>query len=242
VNRVALVTGAASGIGRACAARLAADGLSVVSLDRDPVDAPPGPAIVYDLAQLDGIEALVDRVAAEVGPIDVLVNNAAFFASTPVESITLADLRRILDVNLIAGTMLAVAAARGMRERGWGRIISVSSIKDAFGERQSLAYDVAKGGLSQATRTLAVELGPHGVLVNAVAPGYVRTAMSVIDGENELESDWFKANFLDSGRLPVGRAAEPDEVAACVAWLAGDDASYVNGAVFRIDGGLSVAL
>jgi NAD(P)-dependent dehydrogenase (short-subunit alcohol dehydrogenase family) len=170
------------------------------------------------------------------------VNNAAFFASTPVETVTVAELQEILSVNLLAGTMLAVLAARAMRQRGWGRIISITSIKDTLGERESLAYDIAKGGLAQATRTLAVELGPDGVLVNAVAPGYVSTDMSMIDGVNELETDWFKSNFLDSGRLPLGRAAEPHEVAACVAWLAGDESSYVNGAVFRIDGGLSVTL
>jgi NAD(P)-dependent dehydrogenase (short-subunit alcohol dehydrogenase family) len=242
MSKVALVTGAASGIGRACAERLAADGLTVVGLDRDPIADPPGPAVVYDLADLDGLAGMLAQVEEEAGAVDVLVNCAAFFAATPVDSLTLADVRRVLDVNLLAGTMLAVLAARGMRSRGWGRIISITSIKDAFGEVGSLAYDVAKGGLAQATRTLAVELGRDGVLVNAVAPGYVRTAMSVIDGENELESDWFKTNFIGSGRLPAGRAAEPEEIATCVSWLASDESSYVNGATIRIDGGLSVAL
>jgi NAD(P)-dependent dehydrogenase (short-subunit alcohol dehydrogenase family) len=242
MSRIALVTGAASGIGRACAETLAQDGFTVVSLDRDPIRDPPGPAVVYDLADVQGLGALLERIAEEAGPVDVLVNNAAFFASTPVDSLTLDEVQRVLDVNLLAGVMLSVLTGREMRARGWGRIISVTSIKDAFGEVNSLAYDIAKGGLAQATRTLAVELGRDGVLVNAVAPGYVSTAMSVIDGENELESDWFKANFVESGRLPVGRAAEPSEIAACVAWLASEASSYVNGATFRLDGGLSVAL
>ena len=242
MSRVALVTGAASGIGRACAARLARDGHTVVSLDRDPVADPPGPVVRHDLADLEGLEAMLARVAADVGPIDILVNNAGIFVPTPVASLTLEDMRRVLDVNLLAGVLLAASTSRGMRERGWGRIISVSSIKDAFGEVGSLAYDIAKGGISQATRTLAVELGGDGILVNAVAPGYVNTAMSVIDGENELDSDWFKQHYLGTGRLPVRRAAEPEEIAGCVAWLAGEDSSYVNGAVVRVDGGLSVAL
>jgi NAD(P)-dependent dehydrogenase (short-subunit alcohol dehydrogenase family) len=242
MSRIALVTGAASGIGRACAEKLAEDGLTVISLDRDPVQDPPGPVVAYDLTDVEGLGALLEGIAEDVGPVDVLVNNAAFFASTPVDTLTLDEIRRVLDVNLLAGVMLSVLSGRRMRARGWGRIISVTSIKDAFGEVSSLAYDIAKGGLAQATRTLAVELGRDGVLVNAVAPGYVSTSMSVIDGENELESDWFKANFIESGRLPVGRAAEPAEIAACVAWLAGEASSYVNGATFRLDGGLSVAL
>jgi NAD(P)-dependent dehydrogenase (short-subunit alcohol dehydrogenase family) len=242
VSRVALVTGAAGGIGRACAQRLAADGLTVVSLDREPIADAPGPALVYDLEQVDGLEALLDQVESIAGPVDVLVNNAAMFAPTAVGTVSLAQLRQILNVNLLAPMMLAVLTGRGMQARGWGRIVSISSIKDGFGERESLGYDSSKGGLSQATRTLAVELGQHGVLVNAIAPGYVRTGMSIIDGENELDSDWFKAGFIDNGRLPVGRAGEPEEIASCVAWLASDESSYVNGAVIRIDGGLSVSL
>jgi NAD(P)-dependent dehydrogenase (short-subunit alcohol dehydrogenase family) len=242
VSRVALVTGAAGGIGRACAERLAADGLTVVSLDREPIADPPGPAIVYDLEQLDGLEAMLDEVVAQAGPVDVLVNNAAMFVRTPVATVSLADLQRIAAVNLFAPMMLAVLAARGMQARGWGRIISISSIKDAFGERETLGYDAAKGGISQATRTLAVELGRHGVLVNAIAPGYVRTGMSVVDGKNELDTDWFRTSFIENGRIPVQRPAAPHEIAACVAWLASDQSSYVNGAVIRIDGGLSVTL
>jgi NAD(P)-dependent dehydrogenase (short-subunit alcohol dehydrogenase family) len=172
----------------------------------------------------------------------VLVNNAAMFVSTPVATVTVAELRRTTAVNLLAPVMLAALAGRGMRARGWGRIVFISSIKDRFGERGSLAYDASKGGVSQAARTLAVELGGEGVLVNAIAPGYVRTGMSVIDGENELESDWFKANYLESGRLPVGRAAEPEEIAAVVGWLASEESAYVNGTVIRADGGLSASL
>jgi NAD(P)-dependent dehydrogenase (short-subunit alcohol dehydrogenase family) len=242
VSRVALVTGAAGGIGRSCARRLAQDGFTVAAVDRDPIEDAVGPTFRFDLRQVEQLETLLGEVIATTGPVDVLVNNAAMFAPTPITSLTTGELRQIFDVNLLAPIMLGVLAGRGMRERGWGRIVFVSSIKDAFGERGSLAYDASKGGLSQATRTLAVELGEDGVLVNAVAPGYVSTGMSVVDGANELESDWFEANYLQSGRLPVKRAGEPEEIAACVAWLASDEASYVNGAVVRVDGGLSVSL
>jgi NAD(P)-dependent dehydrogenase (short-subunit alcohol dehydrogenase family) len=242
VSRVALVTGAASGIGRATARHLADRGLEVVSVDRDPIDDAPGPAIAYDLEDVEGLEGLLTQAEEAAGPVDVLVNNAAMFVSTPVSEISVDQIRRTLAVNLMAPVMLAALAGRGMRKRGWGRIVFISSIKDRFGERGSLAYDASKGGVSQATRTLAVELGGDGVLVNAIAPGYVRTGMSVIDGENELESDWFKANYIESGRLPVGRAAEPEEIAVVVGWLASEANAYVNGTVVRADGGLSSAL
>ena len=242
MSRVALVTGAASGIGRATARHLADQGLEVVCVDREPINDPPGPAITYDLEDVDGLEGLLARAEDAAGPVDVLVNNAAMFVSTPVSDVTVDQIRRTLSVNLMAPVMLAALVSRGMRARGWGRIVFISSIKDRFGERGSLAYDASKGGVSQATRTLAVELGGEGVLVNAVAPGYVRTGMSVIDGENELESDWFKANYIESGRLPVGRAGEPEEIAALVGWLASEASAYVNGTVIRADGGLSAAL
>ncbi len=242
MSRVALVTGAASGIGRASARHLADRGLSVVSVDRAPIDRPPGPAITYDLEDIDGLEGLLAQAEDAAGPVDVLVNNAGMFRPTPVATMTAEQLRRIAAVNLLAPVMLAALAGRGMRARGWGRIVFISSIKDRLGERGSLAYDTSKGGVSQAARTLAVELGGDGVLVNAIAPGFVWTGMSMVDGKNELESDWFRSGFIESGRIPVGRAAAPEEIAALVGWLASEESSYVNGAVIRADGGLSATL
>jgi NAD(P)-dependent dehydrogenase (short-subunit alcohol dehydrogenase family) len=127
-----------------------------------------------------------------------------------------------------------------MVERGYGRIVNVTSIHGRFGEELALAYDVSKGGLTMATRTLAIELSRHGVLVNAVAPGFVATRMSVVDGRNELESDWFRDVYVTHRKLPLRRAAEPAEVAAHVAWLASEQNSYVTGHILAVDGGLSV--
>ena len=109
-----------------------------------------------------------------------------------------------------------------MSERGYGRIVNITSIHARFGEETALAYDVAKGGLEQATRTLAIELSRHGVLVNAVAPGFVATRMSIVDGKNELESEWFTDVYVKYGKLPLRRYAMPEEIAEHVAWLACD--------------------
>ena len=136
--------------------------------------------------------------------------------------------------------LLATRAARGMAERGYGRIVNITSVHGEFGEETALSYDAAKGGLNQATRTLAVELSRHGILVNAVAPGFVNTRMAVVDGRNELESDWFREIYVENGKLPIRRYAEPEEIAAPVAWLASDQNTYVTGQVVTVDGGLTV--
>src|SRR5262249_41451354 len=127
-----------------------------------------------------------------------------------------------------------------MAERGYGRIVNITSIHGEFGEETALSYDIAKGGLNQATRTLAIELGRAGVLVNAVAPGFVSTRMSIVDGRNELESEWFRDVYIDRGKLPLRRYAEPAEIASHVAWLASDRNTYLTGQVVTVDGGVTV--
>ena len=146
----------------------------------------------------------------------------------------------MLDVNLHAPVFLASRAARGMSERGYGRIVNITSIHGRFGEETALAYDVAKGGLEQATRTLAIELSRHGVLVNAVAPGFVATRMSIVDGKDELESEWFADVYVKYGKLPLRRYAMPEEIAEHVAWLACERNTYVTGQVLTVDGGVTV--
>lgn len=241
-GRTALVTGGANGIGRAIAERFVEEGATVAVADRESVSADVGPVTAFhaDLAETERLDALVDEVEAAVGPLDVLVNNAGIFEPAAAVDLPLASYRRVLAVNLDAPVFLARKAARGMVERGYGRIVNITSIHGQFGEETALSYDVAKSGLNQATRTLAIELGPHGILVNAVAPGFVATRMAVVDGKNELESDWFRDVYVKYGKLPLRRYAEPWEIARHVAWLASEQNTYLTGQVVTVDGGLTV--
>lgn len=131
------------------------------------------------------------------------------------------------------------ALCEPMVAQGYGRVVNVTSIHARLTEPHSLAYDVSKAGLESATRTAAVELADHGVLVNAVAPGFVATRMSVVDGEDELQSESFTSVYVDRARLPLRRAAQPVEVAQAVVFLASEENTYVTGQTLTVDGGLS---
>jgi NAD(P)-dependent dehydrogenase (short-subunit alcohol dehydrogenase family) len=241
-GRTALVTGAANGIGRAITERLAAEGATVAAVDVEPVT-DLGPAvhgIQWDLSDTTALEGLVAEAERAVGPLDVLVNNAGVFEPAPAVDVALDSYRRVLAVNLDAPVFLMSRVARGMVERGYGRVVNITSIQARFGEELALTYGIAKGGLESATRVFAIELSRHGVLVNAVAPGFVSTRMSVIDGVNELESEWFHDVYQRYGKLPIRRFAMPEEIAAHVAWLASDQNTYVTGHVLTVDGGATV--
>lgn len=234
-GRHALVTGAANGIGRAVVERFRAEGAVVSGVDRE-----EGVEFQFDLADTAGLAGLVDGVEAQNGPVEVLVSVAGVFEPARAVEMTLDSYRRVLAVNLDAPIVLAQRCGRGMAERGYGRILSVTSIHGEFGEELSLSYDASKAGLNGATRTLAIELGPQGVLVNALAPGFVRTRMSVVEGQDELESEWFKTVYLENRKLPLRRPAEPPEIAAHAAWLCSDENTYLTGQVVRVDGGVTV--
>ena len=235
---VAVVTGAANGIGEAVAARLREDGMLVVGLDMEPCV--QGPSIEVDVSDIERHDGLIEQIATEHGPIKALVNVAGMFIPEAVADLTPAAYRRQLGVMLDGPIWLARAAGLHMARNGGGRIVNVTSIHASNSERTALSYDAAKGGLEAATRTLALELGEHGVLVNSLAPGFVRTRMSVVNGVDELEGDWFKHNYVESGRLPVRRAAEPSEIAGVVSFLVSDNNTYTNGARIVVDGGLTV--
>jgi NAD(P)-dependent dehydrogenase (short-subunit alcohol dehydrogenase family) len=234
-GRHALVTGAANGIGRAVAERFRAEGARVSGVDRE-----GGAEYQFDLADTEGIDAFVDAIEADGGPVDVLCSVAGVFEPAPALEMSLASYRRVLAVNLDAPVALAARCGRSMTARGRGRILSVTSIHGQRGEELSLSYDVSKAGLEGATRTLAIELGPHGVLVNALAPGFVNTRMSIVDGVNELESDSFRTVYVEHRKLPVRRPAEPEEIAVHAAWLCSDANTYLTGQVITVDGGVTV--
>ena len=240
-GRGVLVTGAANGIGLTTATRLAEAGARVCAVDREEAPAPPeGDALVADLAELDGLAELVAEAERRVGPLDALVNVAGFWEPQPVLELSLQALRGTLAVNLEAPILLAAAAGRGMADRGYGRIVNVTSVHARVSAVEGLAYDTSKAGLEGATRTLGVELAPRGVLVNAVAPGFVATRMgSSPDGKDVLETEPFRRTYVEEGRVPLRRSATPAEIADCILWLAGPGNTYVTGQTVTIDGGLT---
>jgi 3-oxoacyl-[acyl-carrier protein] reductase len=236
----ALVTGAANGIGRAIAVRLQADGFTVAGVDVEPVDLPGVAPFPCDVSRIGELDALVGRIEDRLGPVAALVNVAGSFIPMTVAGLDPDGYRRQLGVLLDGPIFLARAAGLRMAERGDGRIVNITSIHASHSEAGSLAYDAAKAGLEAATRTLAIELGPHGVLVNSVAPGFVRTRMSIVDGHDELESDWFRDVYQTHGKLPLRRWAEPAEIASAVSHLVSTDNTYITGARLLVDGGLAV--
>lgn len=237
----AVVTGGAHGIGAAIVKRLASEAVTVLVLDLDEASG-ASTTVRVDLANAAALERAADRALSVLGHCEVLINCAGISESTPLRRADLARYHHVLAVNLHAPIYLMKRCAREMVRMGYGRIVNVTSIHGSLSEPGYLAYDVSKAGLEAATRSVAVELATGGVVVNAVAPGFVKTRMSVVDGADELESDWFKQSYVAGGRLPVGRAAMPEEIAEAVAWLASPANTYVVGQVVKVDGGLSATL
>jgi NAD(P)-dependent dehydrogenase (short-subunit alcohol dehydrogenase family) len=147
---------------------------------------------------------------------------------------------KTLDVNLNAPVFLMKHVGQIMVTQKYGRIVNLTSIHGKLSEPSSTAYDISKAGLEAATRTVALEFAEHGVLVNAVAPGFVATRMSIVDGQDELESEWFKNIYVTNKRLPIARPAQPVEIAQVIAWLASHTNTYMTGQTITVDGGLSV--
>jgi 3-oxoacyl-[acyl-carrier protein] reductase len=243
-----VVTGASSGIGKATAVRFAAEGYDVcLSARREallrevagsllPGDHLICPGDYSDAAVVGGME---QTIRARWGRVDVLVNSAGVFSAGDIVDSPLAQWRASLDT-MFTGAVLVTRMVVPLMPAG-GRIIHITSIHGERVERQGSAYAIAKAALNQYCRALALELAPRGILVNAIAPGFVDTPMSVRpDGSNELESDWFRQNYVEGHHLPVCRAAQPEEIAGVARFLAGPDATYLTGQVITVDGGLTI--
>jgi len=224
-----LVTGGSKGIGRACAEAFAAEGAEVRIASRNPPADAKFVSKAVDLSQRGAPEALADWA----GELDILVNCAGIPGTAGPLDVGPAEWRRVLAVVLDAPVFLMQIVGRGMAQRGSGRIVNITSVHASHGSVGTVAYDVAKAGLENATRSFGIELAPKGVAVNAIAPGFVRTRLA------DLDADWFRVQYVETGRLPARRGAEPREIAAHVAWLASADAAYVSGAVLTVDGGLT---
>ena len=160
--------------------------------------------------------------------------------STPINASGMADFQKVLSINLEAPIELSALVFESMKTQSFGRIVNITSIHSQYAKADCLAYDVSKAGLEAATRSMAVTGAAFGVLANAIAPGYVRTAMSLNqDGVDESDTAEFAKDYIASGRLPLGRAATAQEIAEAVCWLAGSTNTYITGQVLIADGGLS---
>ena len=243
-RRVALVTGASRGIGRAVACGLAADGFDLALVyagNADAVaeavaacEAAGATAHAYrcDVSNADEAKATVDAVLADFGSVWALVNNAGVTRDTLLARMKDEDFARVLDVNLTGAFNMMRALARPlMRQRG-GRIVSMSSVVGLIGNAGQANYAASKAGLIGLTKSVARELAPRGVTVNAVAPGFVRTDMTAALPEQVVERY--------EGQIPLGRLADPEEVAGVVRFLVSDAAAYVTGEVIRVDGGMAM--
>ena len=233
---VALVTGASAGIGRAVAERLAAEGIPVVNIDRRP--APPLEGCVHVEADLADPASTAAALAAIVErfPVTRLVNNAGIVIPAGLEETRDEDLALSLRVNLEAALWCARALVRGMRERGFGRIVNVAS-RAAYGKEERSAYAASKAGLIGLTRTWALEYAAHGITVNAVAPGPVATELF-----RRGNPEGSERTRRIVGGVPVGRMGEPEDVANAVMFFLDRRSSFVTGQVLPVCGGLTVGL
>lgn len=227
MRRVAVVTGAGRGIGAAIADRLGADGYEVVRLDVDGGDG----VLACDVADHDAVH----RVAADVGPVDVLVNNAGIWRFGPIEDADPADVARVMAVNFGGTFNCTQAFGRTMLDRG-GSIVNVVSIAAHAPNPSVGAYSPSKSAVLAFTRQTAVEWGPRGVRCNAVGPGFVPT-----EGTDEVYRDP-AVRAVRAGAVPLRRLGAPQDVASVVAFLAGDGAGYVTGQVVYVDGGVTESL
>ncbi|NUR30740.1 MAG: 3-oxoacyl-ACP reductase FabG [Catenulispora sp.] len=244
--RVAVVTGAARGIGAAIALRLAADGhaVAVVDLDEaacaetvDAVTAKGGSALAVgcDVADEASVAAAVERVAAELGAPTILVNNAGILRDNLLFKMSVDDWDQVMNVHLRGAFLMARAVQSHMVAAKWGRIVNLSSTS-ALGNRGQANYAAAKAGMQGFTKTLAIELGKFGVTANAIAPGFIETAMTrATAARMGVDFDVFREAVIS--QIPVGRSGQPEDIAAVASFLVREDAGFVSGQVIYAAGG-----
>ncbi len=248
-GRVAIITGAAMGIGRSCAKRMAEDGARIVIADidvkageatRDEITGAGGAAVFIktDVTSMADMEALAGEAIKRFGTIDILVNNAAQAIGGVVDEIDEATWNRVMTTNLTSVWRGIKVCVPEMRRKKKGAIVNMSSVQSLAGFRGWAAYAAAKGGINALTQQAAVDLAPFGIRVNAVAPGTIMTPLNEKvfrehPNPDELIATWNRAH-------PIGRFGQPEEVAELVVFLASDRASFITGDIIRIDGGLIV--
>jgi len=245
--RKVLVSGASSGIGRATALRFAQEGWDVALNARRQellIDLkeqlPRANHLVCtgDYSDVAVAERIATRIQDEWGRLDALVNCAGVAIPGAALETPLDEWRKPFDI-MVNGAVNLTRAAVPLMTNG-GRVIHVTSIHAERAESLASSYSMAKAALNQYCRVLALELAQRGILVNAIAPGFVNTAMSVVNGVNELETEWFRQNYVEGHHLPLRRAGRPEEIAGVAFFLAGPDASYITGQTLTVDGGLTI--
>jgi len=237
-GRVALVTGSTRGIGRAIAATLASCGARVAVVGRDAAKAsevagqisPDARAFACDVSDVASVTALVAAVEESFGSLDVLVNNAGLTRDNIMLRLKDEDWDAVIDANLRGAFVAIRAATRGMMKRRWGRIINISSVVGLVGNKGQSNYAASKAGLIGLTKSVAKEFASRNVLVNAIAPGFIETDMT-----NAMTAE---ARAALTGSIPLERLGSPNDIAAMVAFLASEHASYITGQVLVVDGGM----
>jgi 2-deoxy-D-gluconate 3-dehydrogenase len=233
-----VVTGAASGIGRATAALLAEDGAKVAALDRAEPPVPDGGgAWTVDLTDPAAVDAVLAEVREQLGPVDILVNNAGVAnLSGGILQETAESWDTVIETQLNAVFLLSKLAATSMAVRKRGKIINLASMYSYFGAGPIPSYSAAKGAIVQLTKSMAIELAPHGIQVNAIAPGWVATDMTAV-----VRTEAFKAmNDEILQRTPAGRWGKPEEMAGTAISLACSASDFVTGETIRVDGGYAI--
>jgi 3-oxoacyl-[acyl-carrier protein] reductase len=240
-GRVALVTGASQGIGRTCAIRLARDGAAVIVAARNQeklnklvseITAVGGKAAAFalDVADEEQVKATVKAVIAQFGKLDILVNNAGITRDQLVMRMKRADWDAVLQTNLTSAYLCIQSAVPSMLKQRWGRIINITSVFGQMGQAGQANYAASKAGLIGLTMAIAREVGSRTITCNAIAPGFIETAMTAVLSEE------FKQTAVK--QIPLGRVGTPDDVAGAVAFLASEDASYITGHVLSVNGGM----
>lgn len=240
-GRVAFITGASQGIGRTCALRLAKDGAAVgiAARNKEKLDelvteitAAGGKAAAFalDVADEEQVKATVKEAISQLGKIEILVNNAGITRDQLVMRMKRADWDAVLQTNLTSAYFLIQQTITSMLRQKWGRIINITSVFGQMGQAGQANYAASKAGLIGLTMAIAREVGSRNITCNAVAPGFIETAMTAV------LSDEFKQNAVK--QIPLGRVGTPEDVASAVAFLASDEASYITGHVLSVNGGM----
>ncbi|MGP1515015.1 MAG: 3-oxoacyl-[acyl-carrier-protein] reductase [Bacteroidales bacterium] len=242
-GKIAVITGGTSGIGKATALRFAKEGADVIVWARNPQK---GEAFVeeakqmgytltfmpVDVSKFSDVESAADRVKELKGGVDILINDAGITNDSTLKKMTSEQWQSVIDINLTGTFNCIKCFSPMMLEKGWGRIVNVSSVVGLYGNFGQVNYVATKSGIIGMTKTLGRELGRKGVTVNAVAPGFIATDMVAKMPKEVLDSMIAK--------VPVGRLGTPEDIAAMFVFLASDESSYINGATFSVDGGMTV--